>query len=197
MTKNKDSGLAEFVHRTKNSTVMDTHTTLVYNGVAGYYEGCYTARMISLTDIIKASNGQLFGEAVSHLFTDFCFDSREAKESQLFVAMRTDRGDSHQYIEEAIENGVDGIICTSPPDCDTDNVTVIVVKDPLSALMNWVQMMLTRINATVIAVAGSSARSTSAEAVCRVLSKTHQVYYRDVDVPGRLGIAIGSGGGLA
>lgn len=147
--------------------------------------------MISLTDILKASNGQLFGESVSHLFTDFCFDSREATDSQLFVAMRTDKGDSHQYIEEAIRNGAAGIICTSPPDCNTDNVTVIVVKDPLDALMKWVRMMLERVDATIIAVAGSSARSTSAEAIRRTLLDTKNVYYRDVDVSGRLGIAIG------
>ena len=147
--------------------------------------------MISLTDIIKASNGQLFGESVSHLFTDFCFDSREAQDSQLFVAMRTDSGDSHQYIDEAIRNGAKGVICTRPPDIDTDEVTVIIVKDPLDVLMKWAQMMLSRIDATVIAVAGSSVRSTSAEAIRTVLSETHNVYYRDVDVAGRLGIAIG------
>lgn len=147
--------------------------------------------MISLTDILKASNGQLFGESVSHLFTDFCFDSREAKDSQLFVAMRTDGGDSHQYIDEAIKNGVIGVICTRPPDSNTDKVTVIIVKDPLDVLMKWTQMMLARIDATVIVVAGSSARSTSAEAIRCVLANTHNVYFRDVDVSGRLGIAIG------
>jgi len=147
--------------------------------------------MISLTDILKASNGQLFGESVSHLFTDFCFDSREAQDSQIFVAMRTDSGDSHQYIDEAIRNGAIGVICTRPPDGNTDNVTVIIVKDPLDVLMKWAQMMLARIDATVIAVAGSSARSTSAEAIRCVLTETHNVYFRDVDVSGRLGIAIG------
>ncbi len=147
--------------------------------------------MISLTDILKASNGQLFGESVSHLFTDFCFDSREAKDSELFIAMRTDKGDSHSYIAEAIKNGAGGVLCTSPPDCDTENVTVIIVKDPLDTLMKWTRMMLDRISATVIAVAGSSVRSTSAEAIRHVLDETHNVYYRDVDVSGRFGIAIG------
>jgi Alr-MurF fusion protein len=147
--------------------------------------------MISLTDILKASNGQLFGESVNHLFTDFCFDSREAKESQLFVAMRTDSGDSHQYIDEAIRNGAIGVICTRPPDSNTEKVTVIIVKDPLDVLMKWAQMMLARIDATVIAVAGSSARSTSAEAIRCVLADTYNVYFRDIDVSGRLGIAIG------
>jgi len=147
--------------------------------------------MISLTDILKASNGQLFGESVSHLFTDFCFDSREARESQLFVAMRTDKGDSHTYIAEAIKNGAGGVLCMSPPDCDTSEVTVIVVKDPIDTLMKWTRMMLDRIDAKVIAVTGSSARSTSAEAIRHVLDESHSVYYRDVDVSGRMGIAIG------
>jgi len=147
--------------------------------------------MISLTDILKASNGQLFGESVSHLFTDFCFDSREAKDSELFVAMRTDKGDTHVYISEAIKNGASGVLCTSPPDVDTSEVTVIVVKDPIDTLTKWTHMMLDRISAKVVAVAGSSARSTSAEAIRHVLDESHNVYFRDVDVSGRLGIAIG------
>ncbi len=147
--------------------------------------------MISLTDILKASNGQLFGESVSHLFTDFCFDSREAKDSELFIAMRTDQGDTHAYIAEAVKNGVGGVLCTNPPDVDTSNVTVIVVKDPIDALMKWTRMMLDRISTKVVAVTGSSARSTTAEAIRHVLDNSKSVHFRDVDVSGRLGIAIG------
>lgn len=147
--------------------------------------------MISLTDILKASNGQLFGESVSHLFTDFCFDSREAKDSELFIAMRTDQGDTHAYIGEAIKNGAGGVLCTSPPDVDTSTITVIIVKDPIDALMKWTRMMLDRISVKVVAVTGSSARSTSAEAIRNVLEESNSVHFRDVDVSGRLGIAIG------
>ncbi len=47
--------------------------------------------MISLHDVLEASNGQLFGEPAAHIFTDFCFAYRRAKEAQLFVARRVSR----------------------------------------------------------------------------------------------------------
>ena len=53
--------------------------------------------MISLYDILEAANGQLFGEPVAQLFSDFCFDSRLASESSLYVARK---GSGQQYLFE-------------------------------------------------------------------------------------------------
>ena len=98
--------------------------------------------MISLYDIMEASNGQPFGDPAAHIFTDFCFDSREAEEAQLFVTLKTDRGDTHQQIREAVEKGVFGVLCTRPPDFDTDGISVVIVKDTEAALLAWSHFIL-------------------------------------------------------
>lgn len=145
--------------------------------------------MISLYDILEASNGQLFGEPAAHLFTNFCFDPRHADESQLFVALKTERGDTHQFMREAVERGVTGILCTHPPDFDTQELSVILVRDTEAALMNWTRYMLHKVGTQVICVAGTSGKSLAVEAVSRVLSSQYSVLKNvDNDLPGRLAL---------
>src|SRR5438552_15814576 len=85
--------------------------------------------MINLYDILEAADGQLLGDPAAILFTDFCFDSRRVREGELFVAVKTDRGDGHNYMWEAVQGGATGIMCNHPPDFETNNITVIVMRN--------------------------------------------------------------------
>ena len=146
--------------------------------------------MINLYDILKIANGQLFGEPAANLFTDFCLDAQNVGENQLFVALRTDRGDTHQYIEEAILNGISGVLCVEPPTCDTTNVSVLMVDDTIDALLLWSQYTLEKLEVETIAVVGSSGKSASVDAINHVLRNKYQTFAGNVDVSGKLGIPL-------
>ncbi len=144
--------------------------------------------MISLYDIMEASNGQPFGEPAAHIFTDFCFDSRKAGDGQLFVTLKTDRGDTHQYIREAVERGVLGVLCTRPPDFDADGISVVIVRDTEAALMAWSHFVLGKLGTKVIAVTGSSGKSAAVEAISRVLATRYQVHTGANELSGPLSV---------
>jgi alanine racemase len=131
--------------------------------------------MISLYDILEAANGQLFGEPGPHLFSDFCVDSRRAEESNLYVAVKTERGDGHQFVREAVERGATGILCTRPPEFDTEGLSIIIVKDPLTALMNWSHYILGKLGVQVIGVGGLVTKTVTTEAIRMVLSTRFNV----------------------
>ncbi len=143
--------------------------------------------MISLYDILESSNGQLFGEPAAHIFTGFCFDAHSAAEAQLFVTLKTDRGDTHQYIREAVDKGVLGVLCTNPPEFDTTGISVIIVKDTEMALMAWVRFVLNKISTQVVCVGGTSGKSLAVEAISRVLGTQYSVHH-SIDVDGFLGL---------
>lgn len=136
--------------------------------------------MISLYDVLEASNGQLFGEAGAQLFSDFCLDAAKAQDANLFVAIKGDFGDTHQNMQEAVQNGAAGILCTSPPTFDTEGVTVIVVKDTETALTDWARFVLAQFRVRTILVTGTGERETTVAAIAGVLSaayKTLAVYW--------------------
>ncbi len=144
--------------------------------------------MINLNDLIKAANGQLFGEASAQLFTEFAFDASKARPSMLYVALRTAQGDTHYDIPEAIRNGVSGILCHEPPSFEVSGITIIIVKDSIDALMVWSRFVLGKTGTRVIAVAGTSSKSIVVHAIASVLARKHTVYEGELDVDGLLSV---------
>lgn len=146
--------------------------------------------MISLYDLLEASNGQLFGEPAAHIFNEFCLDSHKAVEGQLYVALKTDRGDTHQYMREAVEKGAIGLLCVNPPDFDTEGISVVIVKDTEAALMAWARHVLNKTGIQVVALAGTAGKSVTVQAVRRVLETRYRVHASDTPFDGRLGLPL-------
>jgi alanine racemase len=132
--------------------------------------------MISLYDLLQAGNGQLYGQPVSQIFTGITLNPEPTSQNQLFAAMTTPFGDTHRYIERAIANGVTGVICSRVPDVDTSGITVIIVRDTLTALLAWSRHILTRYLPQVIAVSGSSGKATTVHAIRHVLSTRFSIH---------------------
>ncbi len=149
--------------------------------------------MISLYDILEAADGQLFGEAHSQLFADFCVDARQARPDQVYVAIKTARGDGHQYMEQAVAGGVTGIICTHPPMFDTEGLTVVVTRSVEDALLRWASIVLRKYGTTVIGVTGSTGKSITRAAIAHVLSRRFNVYQNTTTTGGRLGLPLALG----
>src|SRR5579859_7863087 len=149
--------------------------------------------MINLHDLLSAANGQLFGDAAAELFTDFCFDSRRVSSGEIFVAVKTERGDGHQYMYDATRGGAVGILCSRPPEFDTTGLTVIVARDVEGSLLKWGHIVLERFNTTVIGVTGSVGKSTTKEAIAAVLATRHKVYKSPGSYNGRFGLPLALG----
>lgn len=70
----------------------------------------------------------------SQEITSLTFDSREAKISSLFFAIRGSVVDGHNYIEKAVANGCSCVVCETLPAQPNERVTYIVVEDSSKAL---------------------------------------------------------------
>ena len=55
--------------------------------------------MIHLKDLLESTSGHLRGPAYTWHFSDFCFDSRRIEPGQLFLAVKTAKGDGHDRNE--------------------------------------------------------------------------------------------------
>ncbi len=145
--------------------------------------------MISLYDLLEAANGQLFGEPQAHLFSELALSPADVGEASLFVALG-DPGAADSAMREAITRGASGLLAARPPEFDSDGLTVILVKNPATALMQWAHHLLGRLGLPVIAVAGVSGREVTLHALKHVLSGRHDVLVPEPDAIGRLTIPL-------
>ncbi|MBN1681159.1 MAG: alanine racemase [Anaerolineae bacterium] len=150
--------------------------------------------MINLYDILEAADGQLFGEPVAQIFSDFSFDAQTVKEGELYVAIKTEHGDGHHTMADAVAAGATGIMCTHPPTFDTDGLTVVVMRSVEDALIRWTEIVLQKYGTTVIGVTGSVGKSTTQAAIAQVLGTQYNVYRRPITLNGRFGLPLALGG---
>lgn len=149
--------------------------------------------MINLYDILQAGDGQLFGEPAAQIFSDFCVDASQVREGDLFVALKSERGDSHHFIEQAVHGGATGVMCTHPPTFDTSGLTVIVMRSVENSLLHWTRSVLQKYGTTVIAVTGSAGKSVTQQAIAQVLSRSYSVYAPTGGIGGRFGLPLALG----
>jgi alanine racemase len=159
--------------------------------------------MIFLDHLLSATSGNLLYAGKHTHFETFNQDSRQLLPGELFVAVRGERGDGHDYLLEAARRGAAGLLVearaitalsdTQRAELEQTDVTTIVVEDTRVALQHYAQAILRRWHPTVIAVTGSVGKTSTKEAIARVLSghfatfKSWQNYNDALGLPLSLG----------
>jgi alanine racemase len=144
--------------------------------------------MIYLSDLLAATGGQLVGSSISEEFPSFCYDSRRVNPGDLFVAVKTEGGDGHDYIDDAVQRGAGGVLCQFPPaEC---TVPCIVVPDTQIALADWAGYVLRRSALPVVGVTGSTGKTDACQAIAAVLASDHQVFCNPPDLSDRFGLPL-------
>ena len=133
--------------------------------------------MILLEDILAgalaaAPGAHVLGEVFSREFEEFAYDSRNVRGGELFVAVRTERADGHDFIADACARGAAGVLCERLTDegaLSAHGVTCIAVEDTRRALGEWASYVLRRQAPLVIGVTGSVGKTCTTKAIAAVL----------------------------
>ncbi len=149
--------------------------------------------MIHLDDLLQATGGHLIGPACTRHFNDFCYDSRRVEPGQLFLAIKTAKGDGHDHIPEALKGGAAGVVCQRLPDLGERPVTCLVVPDTQAALTAWARFILRKTGVPVIGITGSTGKTSTREAVSAVLGRRLHVFHNPANYNGRFGLPVALG----
>jgi alanine racemase len=150
--------------------------------------------MIFLKDLLAATGGELRGTATVTQFPAFCYDSRRVLPGEMFVAVKTDRGDGHDYIAQAVRDGASGVLCQSAVDAEGMGVPAVVVPDTQTALSEWAGFVLRKYRPQVVGITGSTGKTSTREAIAAVLSKRLTVFRNPSNFNGRFGVPIALAG---
>ncbi len=115
-------------------------------------------------------------------FSYICTDSREADKHTMFVAIRGERVDGHDYIGQAIEAGCRCFLCEYvPQDICAKHVGAAVVEDSVAAFCQLarnyrIEKFGDRDPLRTVAVTGSVGKTTTKEMVASVLRQEINLY---------------------
>jgi UDP-N-acetylmuramoyl-tripeptide--D-alanyl-D-alanine ligase len=122
-----------------------------------------------LSEILSVTQGTLLQGELDILFSGVCTDSRRVRSGDLFIALRGENFDGHEFIPQAIERGATGIIAHTPIRPYSHTVVVVQVPDTLIALGQIAALHRSRFTVPICAVTGSVGKTTTKELLGTIL----------------------------
>ena len=106
-------------------------------------------------------------------------DSRESSPGDLFVALAGSRSDGGRFAEEALARGAWGVLTTRvhaerAMRGDTGGGALLIAADPLAALAALARKWRRELGATVVAVTGSTGKTSTKEMIAALLATAKQ-----------------------
>lgn len=144
---------------------------------AGFGYGFATMQNPSWTldQVLLATKGRLLCGNVHAGFRSISTDSRTLKPGDLFVAISGENYEGACFIDDALKNGASGVVVNKMPDQKIP-IPVILVEDCLKALGDLAAYRRTLIKGLeVLAVTGSSGKTTVKEMTAGILSRCGNV----------------------
>lgn len=147
----------------------------------------------SLKFVCEAAGGTLLQGSADAGFSRVCTDSRQLQAGDLFFAIKGEKFDGHEFINQAGERGAAGVVITrgSAPE-NLPGCAVIAVDESRAALGKLAAAGRRQFDLPVIAVAGSNGKTTVKELIASVLRKqlstlwSEASFNNDIGVPATL-----------
>jgi UDP-N-acetylmuramoyl-tripeptide--D-alanyl-D-alanine ligase len=146
-----------------------------------------SATLTQLVEVLLASPINLSETALTQVSSGIQTDSRTLKPGEVFLALRGDKFDGHEFAPFAIAKGAIAAIVDF--EYENPGFPVLQVKDTLKAYQQIGRWWRDRFNIPVIGVTGSVGKTTTKELIAAVLGtkgrvhKTYGNYNNEIGVP--------------
>lgn len=122
-----------------------------------------------INEIAQITKGTLLQGDPQTQITGVITDSRKVKEGDLFVALKGQQVDGHDFLNKAVELGASALLVSQQPAELPSGVPVIKVADTLVALQQLGSHNRLKLNIPVIAVTGSNGKTSTKDMLAAVL----------------------------
>lgn len=142
---------------------------------------------MSLAEIAKITDGELFYSS-SELIKNISLDSREIEAGTLFVAIKGERFDGHDFIGKAFEDGAAAIVCERIPYKVKGNV--ILVDNSLYAFGSIAKNHKRLVAPLTVGITGSVGKTTTKQFIFSVLDQKFNTHKTDGNFNNEIGLPI-------
>lgn len=144
---------------------------------------------MTLDAMAKACHGQLLGANDMRFLNaqGIVIDSRKMQEDYVFVAIRGERTDGHEYISQVFADGALAVICERPLNI---HKPYILVQSTKQALMDLAALYLSQLDITVVGITGSVGKTSTKEMIASVLSQKYNVHKTEGNLNNEIGLPL-------
>lgn len=142
--------------------------------------------MLTLQALAKVIGAQYVGADVD--FNGASIDTRTLKSEQLYIAIKGEQFDGHQFIQQAIDQGANAVLVSrAQPDIA---VPQVVVADTVKALGALAKAWRLQFTIPVVAITGSCGKTTTKEMLASILKQRGEVLYTQGNYNNHIGVPL-------
>ncbi|MGN0183424.1 MAG: UDP-N-acetylmuramoyl-tripeptide--D-alanyl-D-alanine ligase [Candidatus Ornithomonoglobus sp.] len=147
-------------------------------------------QVLTIKDILRATKGEIISKTSNSAgleITGVTRDSREVSEGVLFVPLKGEKVDGHDFVKSALEHGASAAL--TEKEIERAKGTLIRVKDTRKAMGDIARYYKKKYFVPSVAITGSVGKTTTKDMVYAVLSahyntlKTPNNFNNDIGVP--------------
>ena len=132
---------------------------------------------MKIRDLITATNAKVLRIFDEDRDVRISTDTRTIEKGDFYLPLKGVSFDGEKFINQAIEKGAIGAFCTTQnPEVEGNQVTLLQVDDTLKAYLELANFRREKLNFTVVAITGSSGKTTTKELVASVLSEKFKTF---------------------
>jgi UDP-N-acetylmuramoyl-tripeptide--D-alanyl-D-alanine ligase len=146
---------------------------------------------LSLREIVDATGGRLLRGESDTRVESYAIDTRRLGQRGLFFALRGSRTDGHKFLRHAARRGGAAAVVRQPPEQGSEGPPAIIqVEDPEAALARCGQLARKKIRAKLVAVTGSTGKTSTKELLAAGLASTRRVHRTPGNLNNHLGVPL-------
>ena len=152
---------------------------------------------LTVKELLEATDGTLLSGDEGTVIRHVSIDSREIPEDCLFVPIRGETNDGHDYIEKALTAGALATLTSEREAFDyfeenheEHQKCFLLVDDTERALQASGRAARKRVKATAVGITGSVGKTTTREMIARTLSAGQNVFKTAKNYNNRLGVPL-------
>lgn len=148
--------------------------------------------MIYVRDIIEICNGKLLCGDINLECINFCKDSREIKNGDIYVGIKGENFNGNIFYKQAFENGASICILDDDTciDYEYDNKTIILVDNTIKCIQELAKYKRSLYNIPVVAVTGSVGKTSVKDIIYAVLSSKYNVLATNGNLNNHIGVPL-------
>lgn len=154
---------------------------------------------ITIEDLFNVPSAEIFNPDAYKPLSVVEIDSRQVKRGSLFVAIKGDKFDGHDFILDALKKGAAAVVIDSRKFRDLTlrekksnflEIPIITVDDTTKAYGEIAKIWRNKLSAKVISITGSNGKTTVKEMVSALLSEKYKVTKTEANNNNHVGVPL-------
>lgn len=148
---------------------------------------------MKISELIKAANAKVLKEPEEDLEVKISTDTRTIQKGDFYLPLKGASFDGEKFIKQALDKGAAGAFCTASPfalrEMDGKRAQALLqVDDTLKTYLKLANYRRNKQNFTVVAITGSSGKTTTKELVAAVLSEKFKTFKTPLNHNNEIGL---------